>query len=113
MREIIIDTDSYYQFSSGRPYPIVIYEYLGNGKVKKIHEGHIDSCVGYLSELKDLGIVWIDYDETLAIQLKIYLYEKGIDINRNLDAYNYIKESKFRKRFISYWLETSPVKYTK
>lgn len=38
MREIIIDTDSYYQFSSGRPYPIIIYEYLGDGKVEKLYE---------------------------------------------------------------------------
>lgn len=57
MREIIIDTDSYYRFSSVRPYPIIIYEYLCNGKVEKLHEGYIDSSVGYLSEVKDLGIV--------------------------------------------------------
>lgn len=35
MREIIIDTDKGYQFSSCRNYLIVIYEYFGNGKVKK------------------------------------------------------------------------------
>lgn len=113
MREIIIDTDSHYQFSSGRPYPIIIYEYFGNGKVEKMHEGYIDSSVDYLSESKDLGIVWIDYHEALSNQLKIYLYEKGIGTSRNLVAYNYIKESYFRKRFISYWIETKPDKYVK
>lgn len=113
MREIIIDTDINYQFSSGRPYPIIIYEYFGNGKVEKIHEGYIDSSVGYLSEANDLGIVWIDYNEVLANQLKEYLYEKGIGTSRNLTAYNYIKESKFRKRFISYWIETRPEKYVR
>lgn len=113
MREIIIDTDSYYRFSSVRPYPIIIYEYLCNGKVEKLHEGYIDSSVGYLSEVKDLGIVWIDYNEALSNQLKIYLYEKGIGTSRNLTAYNYIKESNFRKRFISYWIETRPDKYVK
>lgn len=113
MKEIIIDTDSLYQFSSGRPYPIIIYEYFGDGKIEKIHEGYIDSSVDYLSEAKDLGIVLIDYNEVLANQLKEYLYEKGIGVNRNLDAYNYINESKFRKRFISYWIETRPDKYVK
>lgn len=47
MREIIIDTDSHYQFSSGREYPIVIYEYFGNGKVEKLHGGYIDSSVDF------------------------------------------------------------------
>ncbi len=111
MREIIIDTDKYYQFSSGRPYPIVIYEYLGDGKVEKLYEGFVDSCVDYLCETENIGIVWIDNNEFVANQLKIYLYEKGIGTSRNLSAYNYIKESKFRKRFISYWIETSPEKY--
>ena len=29
------------------------------------------------------------------------------------EAYWYIKRSKFRKRFIAYWIETSPNKYAK
>lgn len=50
IKEIIIDIDSHYQFSSRRKYPIVIYEYFGNGKVKKLHEGYIDSSVDFLSK---------------------------------------------------------------
>lgn len=34
MREIIIDTDENFQFSSGRLYSIIIYEYFGDGKVE-------------------------------------------------------------------------------
>lgn len=113
IREIIIDTDSHYQFSSGRKYPIIIYEYFGNGKVEKLHEGYIDSSVDFLSKEHDLGIVWVDNNEMVANQLIKYLYEKGIGVSRNLSAYNYIKESKFRKRFVSYWIATSPEKYVK
>lgn len=113
MREIIIDTDKYYQFASRRNYPIVIYEYFGNGKVEKIHEGYIDSSVDFLSKAPDLGIIWIDNNEMVANQLKIYLNEKGIVVSGNSSAYNYIKESKFMKRFISYWIETKPDKYVK
>ena len=113
IKEIIIDSDSHYQFSNGRSYPIVIYEYLGDGKVEKLHEGYIDSCVDYFCKTKDIGIVWIDCNEVLANQLKEYLYEKGIGASRNFAAYNYIKESKFKKRFVLYWVETSPEKYVK
>lgn len=113
MREIIIDTDKGYQFSSRRNYPIVIYEYFGNGKVEKIHEGYIDSSVDFLSKAPDLGIIWIDNNEMVANQLKIYLNEKGIDVSGNSSAYNYIKEDKFKKRFVSYWIETSPEKYVR
>lgn len=113
MREIIIDTDKGYQFSSRRNYPIVIYEYFGNGKVEKIHEGYIDSSVDFLSKAPDLGIIWIDNNEMVANQLKIYLNEKGIGVSGNSSAYNYIKESKFMKRFISYWIEISPEKYSR
>lgn len=113
IREIIIDTDSHYQFSSRRKYPIVIYEYFGNGKVEKLHEGYIDSSVDFLSKEPDLGILWVDNNEMVANQLIKYLYEKGIGVSRNLSAYNYIKESKFMKRFISYWIETKPDKYVK
>ena len=62
MREIIIDTDNGYQFSSRRKYPIVIYEYLGNGKVEKLHEGYIDTSVDFLSKVPELGIIWIDHN---------------------------------------------------
>lgn len=113
MREIIIDTDKGYQFSSRRNYPIVIYEYFGNGKVEKLHEGYIDSSVDFLSKEPNLGIVWIDNNEMVANQLVKYLYEKGIGVSRNLSAYNYIKESRFVKRFISYWIETKPEKYVR
>lgn len=113
IREIIIDIDSYYQFSSGRHYPIVIYEYFGNGKVEKLYEGYIDSSVEYLSKTYDLGIIWIDYNEMVANQLQKYLHEKGIGVSRNSSAYNYVKESKFRKRFISYWIEIKPDKYVR
>lgn len=113
MREIIIDTDSHYQFSSGREYPIIIYEYFENGKVKKLHEGYIDSSVEYLSKTYDLGIVWADNNGMVTNQLIKYLYENGIGVSRNLSAYNYIKESKFKKRFLSYWIETSPEKYVR
>lgn len=113
MREIIIDTDKCYQFSSRRNYPIVIYEYFGNGKVEKIHEGYIDSSVDFLSKAPDLGIIWIDNNEMVANQLKIYLNEKGIGVSGNSSAYNYIKESKFIKRFVSYWIETKPEKYVR
>lgn len=113
MREIIIDTDNGYQFSSRRNYPIVIYEYFGNGKVEKLHEGYIDSSVDFLSKEPNLGIVWIDNNEMVANQLVKYLYEKGIGVSRNLSAYNYIKESRFVKRFISYWIETKPEKYVR
>lgn len=75
-----------------------------------MHEGHIDSVVDFLSKEPDLGIVWIDNNEMVANQLLKYLYEKGIGVSRNLSAYNYIKENKFRKRFILYWIETSPEK---
>lgn len=113
MREIIIDTDSHYQFSSGRHYPIMIYEYFGNGKVEKLHEGYIDSSVDFLSKAPELGIIWIDHNEMVANQLEKYLYEKGIGVSGNASAYNYIKESKFMKRFISYWIETRPDKYVR
>lgn len=112
MREIIIDTDKGYQFSSRRNYPIVIYEYFGNRKVEKIHEGYIDSSVDFLSKAPDLGIIWIDNNEMVANQ-KIYLNEKGIGVSGNSSAYNYIKESKFMKRFVSYWIETRSDKYVK
>lgn len=113
MREIIIDTDMGYQFSSRRNYPIVIYEYFGNGEVEKIHEGYIDSSVDFLSKAPDFGIIWIDNNEMVANQLKIYLDEKGIGVSGNSSAYNYIKESKFMKRFVSYWIETRPDKYVR
>lgn len=113
MREIIIDTDSHYQFLSRRKYPIVIYEYFGNGKVEKLHEGYIDSSVDFLSKVPDLGIIWIDHNEMIANQLEKCLYEKGIGVSGNASAYNYIKESKFMKRFISYWIETRPDKYVR
>lgn len=113
MREIIIDTDKGYQFSSRRNYPIVIYEYFGNGKIEKLHEGHIDSSVDFLSKEPDIGIIWIDHNEMVANQLKIYLNEKGIGVSGNSFAYNYIKESKFMKRFVSYWIETRPDKYVR
>lgn len=113
MREIIIDTDKDYQFSSRRNYPIVIYEYFGNGEAEKLHEGYIDSSVNFLSKEPDLGIIWIDHNEMVANQLKEYLYEKGIGVSRNSSAYNYIKESRFMKRFVSYWIETKPDKYVK
>ena len=112
MREIIIDTDKGYQFSSRRNYPIVIYEYFGNGKVEKLHEGYIDSSVDFLSKAPELGIVWIDHNE-MVNQLKMYLNEKGIGVSGNSSAYNHIKESKFMKRFVSYWIETRPDKYVK
>lgn len=76
---------------------IVIYEYFGNGKVEKLHEEYIDSFVEYLSKTHELAIIWIDYNEMVANQLKKYLYEKGIGISGNSSAYNYIKESKFIK----------------
>lgn len=113
MREIIIDTDKGYQFSSGRHYPIIIYEYFGNGKVEKLHEGYIDSSVDYLSKAPELGIIWMDQNEMVTNQLEIYLNEKGIGVSRNSSAYNYIKESKFIKRFVSYWIETKPEKYVR
>lgn len=111
MREIIVDTDQNYQFSSGRLYPIIIYEYFGDGKVKKLHEGYIDSCIGYLCGTKEVSVIWIDYREFLANELDFYLLKSGINASVNYAAYNYIKESRFRKRFISYWIETSPEKY--
>ena len=49
----------------------------------------------------------------IANQLEKYLSEKGIGVSRNSSAYNYIKESKFIKRFVSYWIETRPEKYVK
>lgn len=113
MREIIIDTDKGYQFSSCRNYSIVIYEYFGDGKVEKLHEGYIDSSVDFLSKESDLGIIWIDHNEMIANQLKMYLNEKGIGVSGNSSAYDYIKESKFMKRFVSYWIETRPDKYVK
>ncbi len=76
MREIIIDTDSHYQFSSSRKYPIVIYEYFGNGKIDKLHKGYIDSSVDFLSKESDLGIVWVDNNEMIANQLIKYFYVK-------------------------------------
>lgn len=111
MREIIIDTDQYYQFSSGRPYPIVIYEYLGDGNVEKLHEGFIDSSIDFLKEIRDTGIIWIDSNEPLAYQFSIYLANERIATITNYAAYQYIKENRFKKRFISYWIQTKPNKY--
>ena len=109
MKEIIIDTDEYYQFSSGRQYPIIIYEYLGDGKVEKLHEGYIDSCVGFLCDIKDdIGIIWTDYNNRFTEVFVGYLNEKGIVSMFCYPAYKYIKETNFRKRFVSYWIETSP-----
>lgn len=109
MREIIIDTDENYQFSSGRLYPIVLYEYLGDGKVEKLHEGYIDSCLDYLCNLRDVSYIWTDNDEErITKKLKFYLREKGIRTDINWNAYWYIKESGFRKRLISYWIEMKP-----
>lgn len=75
-----------------------------------MHKGYIDSSVDFLSKEPDLGIVWINHNEMVASQLVKYLYKKGIGVSRNLSAYNYIKESRFMKRFISYWIETKPEK---
>lgn len=112
MREIIIDTDAYYNFSSGRNCPIIIYEYLGNGEIKKLHGGYIDSCIGYLEEIKDeTSIIWTDYNEPAVNRLKVYLIEKNIDTTTNREAYNFIKRSGFRQRFISYWMITKPERY--
>lgn len=49
----------------------------------------------------------------VANQLKMYMNEKGIGVSGNSFVYNYIKESKFMKRFISYWIETRPDKYVR
>ena len=116
MQEIIIDTDAYYQYSRGRNYPIIIYEYSGEGKVEKLHEGYIDSCIGYLEENKDnFSVIWIDYNESVANQFCNYLKDKDVadKIRIKREAYWYIKRSKFRKRFIAYWIEISPNKYAK
>lgn len=111
MREIIIDTDENYQFSSGRPYPIIIYEYFGRGKVEKLYEGYIDGCVGFLNDIKeDIGIIWTDCNHRFTELFVNYLYEKGIASMSCYPAYEYIKESNFRKRFVSYWIETKPWK---
>lgn len=67
----------------------------------------------FLSKEPNLGIIWIDHNEMVANQLKMYLNEKGIGVSENLSAYNYIKESKFMKRFVSYWIETKPDMYVK
>lgn len=109
MREIIIDTDEYYQFSSGSSYPIIIYEYFGDGKVEKLHEGHVDSCLNYLCDLQDVSHIWTDNDkERITRTLKFYLRGKGIRTDINWNAYWHIKESGFRKRLISYWIEMKP-----
>lgn len=108
MREIIIDTYSHYQFSKGRPYPIIIYEYFGDGKVEKLHEGYIDSCVEFLCELDNIGIILTDCNNRFSANFEYYLKQRGIETVPCHRAYNYIRESGFRKRFISYWIETKP-----
>ncbi len=109
MREIIIDTDENYQFSSGRPYQIIIYEYLGRGKVERLHEGYINSCLGFLNDIKEeIGIIWTDYNNRFTESFINYLHEKGIASMFCYPAYKHIKENNFRKRFVSYWIETKP-----
>ncbi len=109
MREIIIDTDKNYQFSSGRPYPIIIYEYFGKGKVEKLHEGFIEDCIGFLNDIKEeIEIIWTDYNNRFTELFVNYLHEKGIASMFCYPAYKYTKENNFRKRFVSYWIEIQP-----
>ena len=109
LREII-DTDESYQFSSDRPYPIIIYEYFRNGKVEKLHEGYIDNCIRFLCDIKeDISIIWTDYNNVFTEVLIDYLHKNGINNDMVCyHAYKYIKESYFKKRFVSYWIEIKP-----
>lgn len=109
MREIIIGTDENYQFSSGRLYSIAIYEYFGDGKVEKSHEEYIDDCVGFFNDIKEeIGIIWTDYNNRFTELFVNYLHEKGIASMFCYPVYKYIKEDNFRKRFVTYWIETKP-----